>query len=211
MLHCIIANLNIDKRQKRWKEFGFYLSKHFIIWGGITLRKVLIVVDMQNDFIDGALGTKEAQQIVERVAEKISAFDGEVCYTRDTHQENYLETQEGRNLPVLHCVQGSEGWQLEKKIAELAIQNHAPIFDKNTFGSIELTHYLTRIAQKEEIELIELVGLCTDICVIANTMLLKAALPEVPIQVDASCCAGVTPKSHETALEAMKMCQIRIV
>lgn len=175
------------------------------------MKKILVIVDMQKDFIDGTLGTKEAVQIVDRVAEKIKKFDGEVLYTRDTHKTDYLETQEGKNLPVVHCIEGSDGWQLEKQIAELATKSHAVIFNKVSFGSPELAHYLTKLNQKEQIESIEMAGLCTDICVISNALLLKAALPEVPIMVDASCCAGVTPKSHENALEAMKMCQIQIV
>ena len=175
------------------------------------MKKILVIIDMQKDFANGALATEEAQQIVERVAEKIKKFDGEVLYTRDTHQKNYLETQEGKNLPVVHCVEGSDGWQLEERIAELAAKSHAVIFNKVSFGSPELAHYLTKLDQKEKVESIELAGLCTDICVISNALLLKAALPEVPIIVDASCCAGVTPKSHDNALEAMKMCQIQII
>lgn len=175
------------------------------------MKKILIIVDMQNDFISGALGTKEAQQIVDKVAEKIETFDGEVYYTRDTHQENYLKTQEGKHLPVVHCIEGSEGWKLEEKIQRWASQKQAGIFNKGSFGSPELAHHMVRLNQKEKIESIELAGLCTDICVISNAMLLKAALPEVPIIVDASCCAGVTPESHQNALEAMKMCQIQVV
>ena len=153
--------------------------------------KVLIVVDMQNDFIDQALGTKEAVGIVENVAKKIKGFDGKVIYTKDTHPENYLETQEGKNLPVKHCVKGSEGWQIS---AILPVKEDDTVIEKPTFGSVELGVY----------------GLCTDICVISNALLIKAFLPEVKISVDASCCAGVTPESHKNALEAMKMCQISI-
>ena len=169
--------------------------------------KVLVVVDMQNDFIDQALGTKEAEGIVENVAEKIRSFDGRIIYTMDSHRENYLETQEGRNLPVKHCVIGSEGWKLSSRIP---VEEDPVIFEKPTFGSKELGSYLAKLDQKEEIEEIEVIGLCTDICVISNALLIKAFLPETKISVDSSCCAGVTPQSHENALEAMKMCQINI-
>lgn len=170
--------------------------------------KVLVVVDMQNDFIDGALGTKEAVSIVPKVVERIQGFDGHVLYTRDTHTKDYLRTQEGRKLPVEHCIKGSEGWQIRKEIDALR-KNEA--IDKPTFGSVELGKELIRLDQSvERIESITMIGLCTDICVISNAMLAKAFLPEVPVIVDASCCAGVTPESHRQALEAMKVCQIEI-
>ena len=170
--------------------------------------KVLVVVDMQNDFIDQALGTKEAVGIVENVAKKISGFDGKVIFTRDTHHENYMSTQEGKNLPVEHCIEGSEGWQIS---SALPVSEDAVIFDKPTFGSKELGLYMEKLAKETPIEEIEVIGLCTDICVISNALLLKAFLPEVRITVDASCCAGVTPQSHKNALEAMKSCQINVV
>ncbi len=169
--------------------------------------KVLVVVDMQNDFIDGALGTSEACAIVDNVAGKIRKFEGEVIYTRDTHQPDYLKTQEGKNLPVEHCIKGSNGWEITDKIP---VAENAVIFDKPAFGSREIGPYLEKLAQKETIEEIEIIGLCTDICVISNAMIIKAYLTEVPVSVDASCCAGVTPESHLNALEAMKMCQIKI-
>lgn len=175
--------------------------------------KILVVVDMQNDFIDGALGTKEAVGIVLKVAEKIRGFDGRVLYTRDTHEKDYLETQEGKNLPVEHCIRGTKGWELAPEIEKLRVEE--PI-DKPSFGSTALGALLK--AQDEDlkkqgkpgIESITLIGLCTDICVISNAMILKAYLPEVPVIVDADCCAGVTPESHKNALEAMKVCQIKI-
>lgn len=169
--------------------------------------KVLVVVDMQNDFIDGALGTKEAVAIVPNVINKIKNFDGLVLATRDTHYENYMETQEGKNLPVPHCIKDTDGWQLRPEIEELITTT--PI-DKPTFGSVALGEYLVELSKTETIESITLIGLCTDICVISNAMLVKASLPEVPIIVDASCCAGVSPASHDQALEAMKVCQITI-
>ncbi|MBE5895993.1 MAG: cysteine hydrolase [Lachnospiraceae bacterium] len=167
---------------------------------------VLVVVDMQNDFIDGALGTKEAQAIVPGVAEKINSFSGEVYYTMDTHEADYLSTQEGKNLPVEHCIKGSKGWEIA---SDIPVINKANVLEKPTFGSVSLA---TMLKEKEaELDSVTLIGLCTDICVISNAMLIKAYMPEVPVFVDASCCAGVTPKSHTNALEAMKMCQIQVL
>lgn len=172
--------------------------------------KALIVVDMQNDFIDGALGTPEAQAIVPRVAGKIAEFDGTVICTRDTHEEDYLKTQEGRNLPVAHCIRGTAGHSLNDQILRACEEKHAVCVDKPTFGSVGLMEHLKEQGA-EDWEYVELVGLCTDICVISNAMLLKAYFPELPVRVDASCCAGVTPESHENALAAMRMCQITII
>ena len=172
------------------------------------MKKILIVVDMQNDFIDGALGTKEAVAIVPKVEEKIRNFDGEVFFTRDTHETYYLEIQEGKNLPVKHCIRDTEGWQIRKELD--ALRKTEPI-DKETFGSTDLVGELVTLNEDQGIGSITLVGLCTDICVISNALLIKASLPEVPICVDATCCAGVTPESHENALKAMEACQIRII
>ena len=172
------------------------------------MKKILIVVDMQNDFIDGALGTKEAVAIVPKVEEKIRNFDGEVFFTRDTHETYYLETQKGKNLPVKHCIRDTEGWQIRKELD--ALRKTEPI-DKETFGSTDLVGELVTLNEDQGIGSITLVGLCTDICVISNALLIKASLPEVPICVDATCCAGVTPESHENALKAMEACQIRII
>ena len=173
------------------------------------MKKILIVVDMQNDFIDGALGTKEAEQIVEPVMHKIKEYNtGNIYATRDTHGTEYLSTQEGKNLPVEHCMKGTKGWEIRAEIAELL--DGAVIVDKPSFGSLELAELLYEENKKEELEM-ELVGLCTDICVVSNAILLKAKMPEVKISVDASCCAGVTPESHAAALETMKMCQINIL
>jgi nicotinamidase-related amidase len=169
--------------------------------------KVLAVIDMQNDFIDGALGTKEAIQIKNRVRAKIERYladDGTVIYTRDTHEKHYLNTQEGKNLPVLHCVRGTQGWEISKEV----FVEGCKVIDKPSFGSLQLAEY---VAGLDRVESIELIGLCTDICVISNAMILKARLPEIPVSVDASCCAGVTPESHKNALSAMKMCQIKII
>lgn len=173
------------------------------------MRKLLIVIDMQNDFIDAALGTKEAVAIVDAVKEKIRSYPAEnVIATMDTHAENYLETQEGHNLPVVHCVKGTDGWQIRPEIADLL--KGAKIYEKPTFGSTAMAADLRELSEKEEIEL-ELVGLCTDICVVSNALLLKASMPEVKISVDAACCAGVTPEKHAAALETMRSCQIHVV
>ena len=175
------------------------------------MRKILIVIDMQNDFIDGSLGTKEAEAIVQPVLEKIAAYDPEDVYaTRDTHAANYLETQEGRMLPVEHCIKGTPGWEIRAEIAECLISDH--IIDKPSFGSLVLMEKMKAIYEAEaESAEFTLVGLCTDICVVSNALLLKAAIPEAAIYVDATCCAGVTPEKHEAALETMRSCQIRVV
>lgn len=174
--------------------------------GNIMSKNILVVVDMQKDFIDGALGTKEACGIVENVVEVVKNFEGEIIYTRDTHFEDYMTTQEGKNLPVPHCIKGSEGWQICKEL-EAVRTGEEKIFDKLTFGSAELGEY---IRTQKNLEKVTLVGLCTDICVISNAMIIKANQPEVTIEVLKDCCAGVTPQSHNNALEAMKMCQIVI-
>lgn len=175
------------------------------------MSKYLVVIDMQNDFIDGVLGTEEAKAILPKVIEKVTSFKETVMFTRDTHEENYLETQEGRNLPVEHCIRGTKGWELQKDLNEYAMKNHSLIFDKPAFGSTGLAGCVSGIARMAPIDQIELVGVCTDICVISNALLLKAALPDTEIIVDASCCAGVTPESHKTALAAMKACQVTII
>lgn len=173
--------------------------------------KILIVVDMQNDFITGSLGTPEAQLVVPEVKKYVEQWleekKGSIYFTRDTHHEDYKETQEGRNLPVPHCIEGSEGWEICSELQEYAMDE--PVFDKPTFGSQDLGEYLQEShAEPDEIVL---VGLCTDICVISNAMLLKAFFPETTISVVERCCAGVSPKSHRQALEAMKVCQIQVV
>ena len=173
------------------------------------MRKILIVIDMQNDFIDGALGTAEAVGIVEAVKEKIRSYPAaDVIATMDTHFDNYMQTQEGKYLPVPHCIRETAGWEIRPEIADLL--KEAKIYEKPTFGSTQLAADLKAAAEKEEIEL-ELIGLCTDICVVSNALLLKAQMPEVKISVDASCCAGVTPLKHEAALETMRSCQIQVV
>ena len=172
------------------------------------MQNILVVVDMQNDFIDGALGTAEAAAIVPKVEEKIRNFSGRVLFTRDTHGEDYLSTQEGRKLPVPHCIRGTPGWQLRPELEKLCTEE--PI-DKVTFGAEKLASVLREADGEEKVQSITFIGLCTDICVISNALLAKAFLPEAEIIVDASCCAGVTPESHKTALEAMRACQINII
>ena len=166
--------------------------------------KYLIVVDMQNDFTTGSLGSAHAAAIIPNVVEKVKAFPGNVIFTRDTHGDDYMQTQEGKKLPVVHCIKGSDGWQICDELKPYV--DH--VVDKVTFGSVTLPHILSK--QGAPIEEIELCGLCTDICVISNAMILKAAFPEVKITVDARCCAGVTLESHNTALNAMKAVQIEI-
>ena len=176
------------------------------------MKKILIVVDMQNDFIDGSLGTPEAEAIVDNVVAKIGAYAKDcVIATRDTHQDDYLMTQEGQNLPVAHCIEGKQGWEINAKVQEAL--GDAVIVNKPTFGSYELAELIAKECEghKESECEIELIGLCTDICVVSNAMLLKAKLPEAKISVDASCCAGVTPESHEAALKTMAMCQIKVL
>lgn len=172
------------------------------------MQDILIVVDMQNDFIDGTLGTKEAVAIVPRVKEKVASFSGPVIFTRDTHPENYMETQEGKNLPVPHCIKGTEGWQIRPELDRL--RKTEPV-DKPGFGSVELGQMLLDMNEKEPIASVTLIGLCTDVCVISNALIIKAFLPEVPVRVDAACCAGISPESHDNALSAMAMCQVEIL
>lgn len=172
------------------------------------MRKLLLVIDMQRDFVDGALGTPEAVKIVPNVVRKIKAYPREdVIATRDTHGADYLQTQEGQKLPVVHCVRGTPGWELVPEVAEAL--GDAQIVDKPTFGSVALARQIAALAEQEPIA-IELVGLCTDICVVSNALLLKAMMPEVPISVDPACCAGVTAERHRMALATMESCQIMV-
>ena len=174
------------------------------------MKKFLVIVDMQKDFVDGALGSKEACAIVPAAVRKIRTFDGGIFATLDTHFENYMETAEGRKLPVPHCIKDTEGWELDKDIAAaLKGKDYVPV-EKNTFGSVDLPELIGKAADGEEFS-IELIGLCTDICVVSNALLLKANFPEAAIAVDEKCCAGVTPEKHEAALETMRSCQIDII
>ena len=164
--------------------------------------KTLLVIDMQNDFIDGSLGTAEAQLIVDNVKKKIETYleaGDQVIFTRDTHHDNYLETNEGKHLPVVHCIEGTEGW----KIRDGLPTDGCAIIDKPSFGFTGWGEY--------DFEEVELVGLCTDICVVSNALIIKALFPDIKVSVDSKCCAGVTPESHEAALTTMKMCQIEVM
>ena len=173
------------------------------------MRKLLLVIDMQTDFVDGALGSAEAVAIVPNVLSEIAKYGkSDIIATRDTHPEDYMQSREGRHLPVPHCIKGTAGWQIHPAIAP-ALEG-CLVIDKPTFGSTELCDHIVKLAAKEEIE-VTLVGLCTDICVVSNAMLIKAALPELDVKVVANACAGVTPESHAAALTTMKMCQIDII
>lgn len=177
------------------------------------MNRLLIVVDMQNDFITGSLGTKEAELIVDKVVNKIQEYErnqDRIIFTLDTHGEDYMSTKEGKNLPVEHCIKGTKGWELTSAIGSIADMSNYKVYEKVTFGSSELAEDIMN-GLYNSVTHIELVGLCTDICVISNALLIKSFLPEVSIIVDSSCCAGVTPESHNNALEAMKMCQIEIL
>lgn len=174
------------------------------------MKNILIVVDMQKDFVDGALGSKEAVAIVDNVVKKIEGFDGDIIVTYDTHEKEYMQTQEGRKLPVPHCIRDTEGWALDKKVQQALDKKEYYPLEKPTFGSTALPLYIKEKYGSEEIE-IELIGLCTDICVVSNALLLKASLLETEISVDSSCCAGVTVESHNAALTTMKMCQINVI
>ncbi len=171
-------------------------------------EKYLIVVDMQNDFVTGPLGTAEARGICGKAARTIRDFPGRILYTKDTHTKDYLNTREGRMLPVEHCIRGSFGWQLIPEIVALQEAAAAPVFEKQTFGSIELARFLLEKYRAAELESVTLIGVCTDICVISNALLIKAYMPELPVSVVSSCCAGATPEKHEAALKCMESCQI---
>mgnify|MGYP000661144019 CR=1 FL=1 len=179
------------------------------------MQDILIVVDMQNDFIDGALGTAEAVAIVPKVVEKVKGFKGTVIFTRDTHGENYMQTQEGRNLPVPHCIRDTPGWALEPEIAQTCARGMMS-FEKPTFGSTALCEYVCTLAAEKGAVAgkgfhVELCGVCTDICVVSNALLIKAALPEADLTVNGALCAGVTPQKHEAALETMRSCQVEVL
>ncbi len=174
------------------------------------MKKILIVVDIQNDFVDGALGTPEAIAIIDNAAEKIKNFDGDIFVTYDTHFDNYMDTQEGKKLPVPHCIKGTKGWELNSKIADALKGKNYKTVEKLTFGSVDLPSLVKEAIGDDSAE-ITLIGLCTDICVVSNALLLKANLLDAEIFVDSACCAGVTPKTHNAALDTMRCCQINII
>ncbi len=174
-------------------------------------QRYLVVVDMQHDFVDGALGTPEAQAIVASVTAKAQAFDGTVVFTKDTHYSDYLQTLEGKNLPVEHCLHGTPGWELMPELQAIRDERNSFVFEKTTFASLDLAMWLAEENVAEPIESIELIGLCTDICVVSNALLIKGWIPEVPLKVDASLCAGVTPDSHKAALATLRSCQVEVI
>ena len=174
------------------------------------MKKFLIVVDMQKDFVDGALGTPEAVAIVPQVCEKIRTFEGEIIVTYDTHSTDYMNTAEGKKLPVEHCVKGTPGWQLDAAVADALADKTYTAVEKPTFGSTDLPGLIAKAAGEEDFT-VTLIGLCTDICVVSNALLIKAHFPEKGVAVDAACCAGVTPDTHTAALTTMKMCQIDVI
>lgn len=173
------------------------------------MKKFLVVVDMQKDFVDGSLSTAEAQAVVPEVCEKIRGFQGQIICTFDTHFENYLETLEGKNLPVKHCIKETVGFELDENVKAALESKEYISLEKPTFGSLKLSEIIKEKAQGEDFS-VELVGLCTDICVVSNALLLKANFPEAEISVDSACCAGVTPESHNCALNTMRSCQINV-
>jgi len=174
------------------------------------MKKILVVVDMQKDFVDGSLGSAEAVAMKSAAIAKIKGFDGEIIATRDTHFENYMETAEGRKLPVVHCIKGTEGWEIDKDIKQALEGKNVTYVDKFSFGSPALPGFVTGLVGTEAFT-IELIGLCTDICVVSNALILKAAFSETEISVDSACCAGVTVQKHEAALEIMRSCQINVI
>ncbi|AEB06493.1 isochorismatase hydrolase [Coriobacterium glomerans PW2] len=173
-------------------------------------NSVLVAVDMQNDFITGALGTPRARIILERVCELAATFPGDVVYTLDTHDRDYLSTYEGTQLPIEHCIKGTQGWRVPDRLMKVLSERRAHAFEKSTFASISLADALRDRHAKRPISAVELVGLCTDICVVSCALLLRATIPEVPLAVDASCCAGSDPQGHSAALKTMKSCQVLI-
>ena len=174
------------------------------------MKHILVVVDIQKDFVDGALGTAEAVAMLGNAAKKIKEFNGDIFLTFDTHFENYMETAEGSKLPVPHCIKGTEGWEIDQNIAKALESKNFTKVEKLTFGSIELPELIRKVVNNEDFD-ITLIGLCTDICVVSNALILKANFPEKDIYVDATCCAGVTRETHKAALTTMKMCQINII
>lgn len=173
------------------------------------MKHFLTVVDIQKDFVDGALGTAEAVAIVENAAKKIRDFEGKIFVTYDTHFENYMSTAEGAKLPVPHCIKGTDGWKLNTVVADALAGKNYTVVEKKTFGSTELPKLVKEAAGDEDFDM-TLIGLCTDICVVSNALILKANFPEKEVYVDAACCAGVTPETHRAALTTMKMCQINV-
>lgn len=173
-------------------------------------KKKLIIIDVQNDFISGSLGTEEACRMLPHLIDKANHFPGEVLVTQDSHSENYLDTQEGKMLPVSHCVIGTEGWKFPQELEKLRMEKEVKVYQKPCFGSTDLVADLKDAYESNLLDSVELIGICTDICVVSNALMIKSALPELPVFVDASCCAGATPGKHKAALEVMQSCQVII-
>ncbi len=171
------------------------------------MEKILVVVDMQNDFVTGSLGSTDAEKIVPAVVKKVQEWDGRVIFTQDTHGKDYMNTHEGKNLPVEHCIKDTWGWEIIDELKNPEAMKDAQIFEKGTFGSTDLAKFLAEC----DPESIEFIGLCTDICVVSNALMARAFLPEIDITVDQACCAGVTPEKHEASLETMRSCQINVI
>lgn len=174
------------------------------------MKKILVIVDIQNDFVDGALGSKEAVAIIDSVCKKIRAFEGDIFVTLDTHGEDYMNTQEGKKLPVPHCIKGTDGWKLNPEIEKALEGKDFTVIEKPTFGSQRLAEIINEKYKEDELS-VELIGICTDICVISNALTIRAHNTECDITVDSSCCAGVTPESHNAALNVMKSCLINVI
>ncbi len=173
-------------------------------------EKYLLVIDAQNDFVTGSLGSIAAQETIPRICEKVEGFNGVIIFTRDTHHENYPGTQEGRFLPVEHCLYDTEGWDLIPELDRYQKKHNSTVYDKNTFGNIQLAMDIGRLYDEGKVESVELIGFDTDICVMSNALILKSTIPELPISVDPECCAGSTPEKHDAALKVMESCQIII-
>ena len=171
-------------------------------------ERYLLVIDVQNDFVNGSLGSDDAQAVLGNIISKVENFDGMVTFTRDTHQTDYLSTQEGKYLPVEHCIEGTEGWELADELKEYAGEHGSIIYDKPSFGNMNLASDIKSLYKLNRLESVEIIGLDTDICVVSNALIIKAAVPELPIYVDTSCCAGSTRERHDAAIEVMKSCQI---
>lgn len=194
-------------------RFCIYKSKQEVYnlnSGDDFMKHFLVVVDIQNDFVNGALGTKEAVDIIDSCVNKIKNFDGEIIVTYDTHSENYLNTKEGEKLPVVHCVKGTVGWELNEKVSKALENKNYTVVEKPTFGSVELPDVIKNSAGENDFD-ITLIGLCTDICVVSNALILKANFLSSEIYVDSSCCAGVSVATHNAALDTMRCCQINVI
>lgn len=175
------------------------------------MSKCLAIIDVQNDFVDGSLGTSKAQAMLPSLVEYASAFEGRIVFTKDTHFSNYLETPEGKALPVKHCIKGTHGWELASALSDLALKRHCRIYEKKVFGSVKLARDLKSLYEHGKIDEVELCGLCTDICVIANAVLIHTLCPKLPLLVNSKCCAGVTPQKHQSALDVMASLQIKVI